>query len=185
MITLNTLKQIFSLILTAGIVGCLGPLPPTTVKSTFNEREVSEQLKIGNNSIIGQAFIQNNNGEVITCSGNDVFAFPDSGYAREIFQKIIMKNGFFRSTAKIGLNWFDARVDKEKFLNATHKTQCDTQGNFRLDRLANGKWFVVTSVLWHPNKALTFGGDFVNNISVYNGQELEIVMTCTFQKTCW
>lgn len=100
----------------------------------------------GNNTVTGQAFLTQRDGGVVTCAGRSVIIYPNVAYFL---------------VARDGLQ--DVQFNKE--LSALKQgTQCDAQGNFEFEGIANGEWIIETSVSWEVAKVGYIGAYSIPSI---------------------
>lgn len=156
------------------ITGCVQPQAPITVtlNSTFNEEEAKNLLKDGTNTIQGNAFMRQSGGGVVTCAGNNVILFPETDYAKERMNVMYGNN-------ELGFNSYYRQIkfepNYEVFAKVTKITKCNSQGNFKFEKIADGTFYVVTSVLWQVANS-TQGGGLMKKVSVKNGEIQEIII---------
>jgi hypothetical protein len=154
------------------ITGCVQPQAPITVtlNSTFNEEEAKSLLKDGTNTIQGNAFMRQQGGGVVTCAGNEVFLTPDTDYSKERMVAIY-------GSSEIGLSQRPIQFipDIKAYKDLVKKTQCNSQGNFKFEKVADGTFYVVTSVLWQVANSPQ-GGNLMKKVSVKNGEIQDIII---------
>lgn len=83
----------------------------------------------GTTSIMGQAFLRQRGGGIVTCAGSDVYAIPIGPYFEGVMDPV---------TASLDER---ARV-------LVHHAMCDASGNFKFSKLPEARWRVVTAVVW-------------------------------------
>lgn len=154
------------------ITGCVQPQAPITVtlNSTFNEEEAKSLLIDGTNTIQGNAFMRQLGGGVVACAGNEVFLTPVTAYATERIFAIY-------GNSEMGLSQRPIQFipDIKAYKDLIKKTQCNSQGNFKFDKVADGTFYVVTSVRWQIGNSPQ-GGTLMKKVSVKNGEVQEIII---------
>jgi hypothetical protein len=154
------------------ITGCVQPQAPITVtlNSTFNEEEAKNLLKDGTNTIQGNAFMRQLGGGVVTCAGNEVFLTPVTAYATE---RIVAIYG--NSEMGFSQRHIQFIPDIKAYKDLAKKTQCNSQGNFKFDKVTDGTFYVVTSIRWQVANSIQ-GGVLMKKVSVKNGEVQDIIM---------
>ena len=66
--------------------------------------------------------------------------------------------------------------DNPAFYQATKESTCDAQGFFKFDSIADGDFFVVTTVRWSPGGYTYEGGTLMRRVSLKGGETKEIVL---------
>jgi hypothetical protein len=155
------------------LVGCAQQI---TLINQFNEGEARNALQAGKNSIKGSALIKQNNGGTVTCAGTSVRLIPVTAYSSERIYAIYKSTdrGFNRVMfAPTGSPFAN---DNPAFYQVTKETACDAQGFFKFDAIADGDFFVVTSVRWSPGGYTYEGGTLMRRVSLKGGETREIVL---------
>lgn len=147
-----------------------------TLVNQFDEVEARKGLQAGKNAIKGSALIKQNNGGTVTCAGNPVRLIPVTAYSSERIYAIYKNTdrGFNRVMfAPTGSPFVN---DNPAFYQATKESTCDAQGFFKFDSIADGDFFVVTSVRWSPGGYTYEGGTLMRRVSLKGGETKEIVL---------
>lgn len=108
-------------------------------------------------------------GGVVTCAGNTVTLVPATRYAQERFAVIY---GGARGTSTPPPVF---SPDPASYMALTKTTRCNAQGAFSFDQVADGNFFVVTTVLWMAG-ANRQGGSLYAPANVRNGQAVEVTL---------
>ena len=153
------------------VVTACAPVTPsvTATVTAFDASEVAFIHQGGPNSLRGQAFLRQRDGGVVTCAGQRVWLYPEGGHSRERIGNIYGTT-LMAAQAK-------ARVDdpSAEYLRHTRQTICDAQGNFAFEGIANGRYFVVTSVVWDVG-GLPQGGHVMAPIALTNGESKRLII---------
>lgn len=153
-------------LISIGFFLAMAACSPYKVQSTFNVSEYEKYRGEGTAKVVGQGFLRQNGGGVVTCAGAGVFAFPATAYMREI-------NAASRAGQMLGP--FDpsasAVVDA-----AAKRSVCDAQGNFELSGLKAGTWIIVTKVQWTVGYSQQ-GGQVDTEISLADGETRKVLLT--------
>src|SRR5208337_5281057 len=64
---------------------CYPPPEPVAMRHQFDPDEYIPYTKLGGAAIIGQAFMRQKGGGVVTCAGSPVLLVPDTPYIEEMF----------------------------------------------------------------------------------------------------
>jgi hypothetical protein len=139
---------------------------PYKVQSAFNPVEYDKYRGDGTGKVLGQGFLRQNGGGVVTCAGRDVFAFPATAYMREI-------NAASRGGALLGP--FDSGASTVVD-SVAKRGICDAQGNFEIDDLRAGNWIIVTRVLWTVGYS-SQGGQVDTEVTLADGETKKVILT--------
>jgi hypothetical protein len=146
-------KYVLSVVSMFAMAGCA----PTQVHLpvTFDQAGAKELMAPGTNKITGAIKFEPDKGHIfaypdtfVTCEGNEVTLIPYTDYAREWALKFYGKpvtNIAYKLTNRSKRLVFD---DFDKFMAVTRKTQCDENGNFAFEHVANGDFLVMAKVVW-------------------------------------
>ena len=77
------MKRLSTLLITSVILIACAPMQIVNINSPFNAQEASIINKEGKNTITGSALIKRNDGQTVTCSGEEVYLIPYTAYANE------------------------------------------------------------------------------------------------------
>lgn len=151
-------------------------VPSHTTTATFDPAEVAWAEAEGANTITGNAVLRTVSGEVRTCAGFDVSLVPVSRYAVERFTAIYGSPEGGYSNRAIEFTSTDPG-----YMSARRTTTCDSQGNFRFERLPDGEYYVTTRVTWGIpmgyGMTSTQGGVLSQKLSLRGGETRQIVLT--------
>lgn len=162
----------FVLLCVSLAVGCAQP--PIVLQATFNADEARAMLLPGVNQIRGNAFLRQQGGGVVTCAGSSVYLIPATHYARQRFRAIYGREDG-PSVAGAG-NAQTFVPDSADYLRLVKETQCDSQGNFVFDRVADGDFYVQTNVVWTVGNSRQ-GGHLMRRLRVAGGEIVNVVVS--------
>jgi len=161
-------------VLLAFLAGCAAP-PPAAVSSgpAFDRAAAELLLRPGNNVISGSAFLRQQGGGVVTCAGRDVSLIPATAYAHRVFVAV-----YGTATEQARNHGRPVRIEpsSDEFGKLMKTTQCDAQGNFSFDGVADGEFFLETTVTWVVAGA-TNGGPIFRPARVSGGERIRIVIS--------
>lgn len=177
------MRILIALSVTAALLGCAqlpNKRPPVNLMSTFDEAQARELIKAGTGIVSGTAFLRQNGGGVVTCAGSKVTILPATKYSSERLSVIY---GDFLSTGKTSFaSAFSLKHQPQQFdpdppgyYAATKSTTCDAQGNFLLEDIQDGDYFVVTNVTWTVRSIQ--GGTLATKVTVKNSKSPKLIMT--------
>jgi hypothetical protein len=155
----------------AALTGCA----PTTVnlKSSFNAQEARAMTQRGVNMITGSALIRQNGGGVVTCAGLPVTLLPKTAYAAE---RVAVIYGNTQQGYNPAYRVVTFTPNPAEFAQYVRKTTCDAQGRFAFGDVADGEFFVETSITWQVGYSLQ-GGNLMQAVSVNGGEAREVVLS--------
>lgn len=140
----------------------------------FNAKAASIINKKGSANIEGQAFLKRRDGQVVTCAGEKVYLTPATEYAEERFRGIYgNENGGYRPAIKGGYS----NASVPEYYELARETSCDAEGDFTFNSIANGEYYVSTSVLWRISDYYYEGGNLSKKITIKNGRSQKLILT--------
>ena len=151
---------------------------PEVIKSTvdFDKEAASIINKKGKATVSGQAFLKQGGGGVVTCAGADALLFPATEYAKERITGIFgNEDGGYRTLNVYRGGLFEASTNSD-YLAYTRRVVCDAEGDFNFDSVANGEYYVNSTVSWYVGND-SQGGALSKKISVKNGKDVRILLT--------
>lgn len=133
----QTLRRIACLTIVILVAGCAQARPVKPINAKFDPEEYRDYQGIGPGTLIGQGFLRQQGGGVVTCAGSKVLLFPATAFTREVVQ-IFVTGGQPDASSLTGV-----RAE-----GAMREPMCDAQGNFKFETLAATQWIVMTEVKW-------------------------------------
>ena len=163
------------LIMAAFFSGCVAQQRNVVLQNRFDKEEAEQAMKPGKNKIIGNAFVRQMGGGVVTCAGNEVGFVPVTKYSNERLLAI------YGNTGEGFVDTYNARnvsftPDEHDYHVLRKKTTCDAQGNFEFENIADGEYFVITSAVWYVGSNPQ-GGGLMKRVYVNGGETKKIVMS--------
>jgi hypothetical protein len=147
------------------VAACAQARPVKPINAKFDPVEYQPYQTPGPGIVLGQGFLRQQGGGVVTCAGSKVLLFPATAFTREVVN-IFVTGGQPDTSRLTGL-----RAE-----GAMRETQCDAQGNFRFDNLAAKRWIVMTEVKWVIGYDAQ-GGTIGREIGVEPTGETHILLT--------
>ena len=129
-------------------------------------------LRQGTNTIKGSGLIRQQGGGVVTCAGNEVFLIPATAYSTERMKAIY-------SSAEGGLytaGQIKFEPSPPEYVANMRTTKCDAQGGFVYDRVADGKFYVVSSAVWIVRDSRQ-GGSIMKSATLSGGETKYVVLS--------
>lgn len=164
-------------ILIFGILSNIGSGPPpqqqmqpVQLQSRFDYDVHKPYMGTGNNSIIGQGFLRQRGGGVVTCAGSLVLLLPDTPFFREIITHLRTGN----------TPQFVDEAERVAYNSMLRQSQCDAQGNYVFNSLPDGNWIILTEVKWTvPSRYSSSqqGGALMQEVQVANGERKQVLLT--------
>ncbi|MBC7779207.1 MAG: hypothetical protein H7125_03795 [Proteobacteria bacterium] len=158
------------------MAGCATTGPSLSTPS-FRADEVAWAKGPGKNTIRGSAILRTNGGETRTCAGAAVAVIPDSAFTRDRMQNLY--GGSERGVNDLAYG-AARKVDPAppEYARTVRQTTCDIKGNFLIEGVPDGTWYVTTAVTWFArgNDPLTqVGTAFMRRIAVSGATTVTIV----------
>jgi hypothetical protein len=161
------------LLATIFLTGCVvQPIKTINISSTFNSNLAKSLLKEGDNKIQGSALIRQAGGGVISCAGRKVHLIPKTEYQTE---RIIHLYGN-ETKGYNSNNNYNFSPEPEDFKNLNKAVLCDVQGYFEFDNVADGSFYIVSSIFWRVTQYRNEGGSLFAQVSVKNGETKKIII---------
>ena len=162
----------FSLIAGLSLTAC-GGVQEIETTVPFNEAEASYINKKGKATVSGQAFLKRRDGVVVTCAGAEVHLFPVTEYAKQRITAIYgSANGGYRSAFGQGFS----EADDPKYYEYSRETNCDAEGDFVFKGVANGEYYLTSTVVWQISDYYYEGGVLGKRIVVKNGRSQDVIL---------
>lgn len=161
------------------LTGCAMTKPVQMTKA-FNAAEAQNALRRGTNIIRGSALIRQAGGGVVTCAGSQVDLVPATEYATErmmIYYKSV-SSGYLPAEAPNVINppSVPATTDAQ-YTKLARLTTCDAQGFFSFSDVADGSYYLITSVVWRVGYNVQ-GGALMKRVDLQGGSPIvEVVLT--------
>lgn len=162
-----------AVVLTIFLTGCATPKAVVSSGPAFDQEAAKLLLRPGNNSISGSAFLRQQGGGVVTCAGQDVTLIPATAYARRVFVALY---GTATEPARNKGSYVKIEPSSDEFGKLVRTTQCDAQGNFSFNKIADGDFFLETKVTWVVAHAIN-GGAIFRPVHVSGGEEIRVVIS--------
>jgi hypothetical protein len=152
----------------AALTGCMA----TAVKITapFDAAQAQTLLAPGKNTITGSALIKRQDGIAVTCAGAEVQLIPATAYATQRITAIYGNAERGRARNRVEFDNNDPA-----YQSLIRKTTCNAQGFFTFREVADGEFFILTSVVWTVGYN-TQGGHLMQRVRVTGGQTQEVVL---------
>lgn len=154
------------------ITGCASSPTIVQLSSQFDKTAAENLLVDGINSVQGNALIRQQGGGVVTCAGNEVYFFPVTEYATERMMYIYRSNQ--KGYRRFGNYKFVP--DIQDYQRLSKVTQCDAQGDFEFENLADGDFYIVTQIFWMVSYNRN-GGFLMKRVKLSGGETEKIVLT--------
>ena len=175
------LKISFIAVSALAAAGCASP-SKVFINSKFDTGEANNLLAAGKNTVKGSALIRQMAGGVVTCAGLPVTLIPATAYADERLPKTFVPRTFMVNDSGFMsfriADSYPAPIfipDEPQYPQLTRNSICDAQGFFKFDQLADGSFYIWTTVQWYVDKDKQ-GGVLLKRVSVKNGETKEIVL---------
>lgn len=165
--------KILSAALLVGLLsGCATP-EAINLTANFNSQEAEALIKPGVNILSGSALIRQNGGGVVTCAGLPIMLIPKTAYAT---QRVMAIYG----NSQRGYSPVDHQVkftpDLPEYLQLSRQAVCDAQGHFEFGDVADGNFFVISTILWQAANSAQ-GGGLMQAVSVRGGENKQLVLS--------
>ena len=123
----------------------------------------------GKGTVTGQAFMRRNDGVVVYAAGSNVFLVPKTAYSDERMTAIYGTGHF----ATFGVQFKNDDPNYYKFLR---QIIADGEGKFSFSGVADGNYYLVTSVTWNAGDEPQ-GGTLSFPVTVAGGKPVNVIMS--------
>ena len=157
---------VLSIVAILGLFACQ-TIKPYEIQATFYEIDFEIAEQRGYNTIVGQAFMRQLGGGVVTAAGQEVMLVPVNPYTIEMGYAI--EHGLSRA------GWVN--LDR-RYRRYRKSTTADASGNFEFQNVPDGEWYIATKVTWGTGR-YSFaeqGGALITKVSVYSGETAKVIM---------
>lgn len=142
------------------------------VNATFDPQEAAFIQRPGNGTITGQAFMRQSGGGVVTCAGETMSLIPVTTYSTARMQII-----YGNTTSGRSVFGGPVPVDGPPGYSEYQKTAtCDAQGNFLLEQVPPGEYYLVGFVRWMAGN-IPQGGGQMRRVRVAPGQTQTVLLS--------
>ena len=176
------MKIWLSLILVVvALTGCAVPKqqPKISLVSVFDKEQAEKLMAEGNNTIKGSALMRQVSGGVVSCAGQAIQLIPATAYANERMLAIYGNDiSGMVNAASLQMNPDPFIYTDPEYLRLNKGTQCDAQGYFKFEKIADGEFIVFSRITWkaNPNSLFFEGGAMMRKIKVQGGEVKELVI---------
>lgn len=139
-----------------------------TLTTAFDADAAAFINRSGNADVSGQAFLRRNDGIVVYGAGSEVTLIPKTAYSDERIQQIYGSG----KQSYLGRRFTN---DDPNYYTYTRTAIADGEGRFTFKNVANGDYYLVTSVTWLVQYAQQ-GGLLMERVSVQGGQDANVIM---------
>lgn len=168
--------RLIVLMAVASMAGCAAK--PVNLEADFDKTQAARLLARGSNVIAGSALLRQRGGAVVTCAGRPVLLIPATAYADEWARHEFEWIGGgpsavgFRSEASVPVSY----IHPADFVSQQRVVPCDARGMFRFEGVADGRFYVMTEILWMSG-TVPQGGRLARAVTLAGGQQQELVLT--------
>jgi hypothetical protein len=154
------------------MTGCAMSQKTVQLTSSFDEMAARNLLEQGTNTVEGSGLIRQQGGGIVTCAGNEVWLVPVTEYSTERMNVIYGSDQ--QGYSESGAPKFEPTP--ASFMELTRTTVGDAQGNFEFDEVADGDFYVVTSITWAVGYSRQ-GGTLMRRVSVADGGSKKVILS--------
>lgn len=165
-----------------GLMGCVPAPKIIMLKSQFDLEQHTRLLQPGTNKITGSALIRQQGGGVVSCAGLAVSLIPATEYATERVIHLYGSNqkGFRSTTDALPPTGSPIKFepDDPDYTKSRPSVICDALGMFEFDDIADGAFYVVTSIVWSAGQyGNQQGGSLMQHVVLAGGETKRIVLS--------
>lgn len=163
------LRVVFFSCLGLAIAGCkTSPPKVNPVEVEFDSGAARSALSEGRNTLVGKVLMHLSTGAALTCAGGTVRLIPATAYADEWVERMYRsdpadvalspQDGYYLPSSKRAV----MPEIEPRFMSMTRDVPCDHDGQFRIDRIQDGDFYLEAKLIWQKN--------VWDELSFYNGK---------------
>lgn len=157
----DTLPRVAGIVLAFAVLGlfagCASPPVIVSPTTSFNAAKARERLEPGNNEVAGKVLLRLSSGGALTCTGGTARLIPMTPYAEEWVGLT-----YYQQPAVAGTPSEFAYLPKAthpsreirlnpNFMATTRQVPCDREGQFRIEKIADGDYFLEAQLIWQQD----------------------------------
>lgn len=169
------MKNLFVFIVCV-ISGCASIQEEIVDRVEFPTNEYQQLQTEGTATVEGQVFLRTNGGDVKYGAGSPVWLNPKTSYSDQ-WVKIQTDNNY--RTYGYGLKVLRKPTTAQESILKKHiiTTQADGFGNFKLENVPSGEYYLVSGVTWQVNGSAPQGGYVIKLISIQKESKIKVMLT--------
>lgn len=147
----------FALLAVSFLEGCASTPVTIAPKASFNAAMARQRLEPGSNGIAGKVLLRLSSGGALTCGGGVARLIPVTPYAEEWSELTYYQQPSPKGTPpELAYLPKSPKPPKEVqvnpvFLATTRQVVCDRDGQFRMDQIADGDYFLEADLVWQQD----------------------------------
>jgi hypothetical protein len=144
--------------------------------SSFDNTQAEKLLQPGKNQIKGSGLLRQVGGGVVSCAGLEVRLVPATTHAQERVTAIYGNalRGYSPGNTHLQVKFLNESV---QYFQQVKRTTCNAQGFFSFQDVADGEFYIGTTITWQVNPYVIQGGSLIERIRVKGGETKEVVLT--------
>lgn len=148
-----------------------------TLKTPYDAEQMKKLLAPGDAKIVGNAFIPQAGGGLVTCAGKPIVLAPVTDFTTELYS-VIFKN---LKKDYVSANELPPKIEYTPFPTEYYAiqkvTKCDSQGNFEFNDIKAGAYYLISENIWNVAQYTKSGGLYIETIEVKPKQVLKGVFS--------
>jgi len=148
---------VFALASLAFLAGCTSPPVIVSPSASFNAAKARKLLEPGDNEVAGKVLLRLSSGGALTCGGGTARLIPMTPYAEEWVRLTYYQEPAVAGTppefAYLPKTTHPAREVRLNplFMATTRQVPCDRDGQFRIEKIADGDYFLEAQLIWQQD----------------------------------
>lgn len=154
--------------------GLFSSCAPMEISSKFDPNQAEFINRQGSATVIGQAFLRQRGGGIVTCAGSGAALIPATDYATELFTNAFGN----REGGVAGFFVMAPQNMPSDFLKYSRKSSCDVSGSFSFAGVPAGSYYLISQVTWYVGGSIVPEGGVVGRrIQVRNGVTQNVIVS--------
>ena len=166
-------RIVLKLAIVALAAACAKPLPTVNVTESFKREQADFINEPGIGSIYAHAVARQRDGTPRTCAGLEAALIPVTDYATWRMLTIYGSSTRGRTDVKPS---FQFSSTDPGYLSMMRRVTCDAAGYAEFKNVSDGDYYVVVGIQWEVPNLGTQGTSFMGQVSVKDGQRVEVIL---------
>jgi len=150
---------------------------PVKLENAFSRDAINFVTQPGHATVAGRAFLKLADGSYQTCAGFNIELLPVAAYSRERITRTYGNEQ--QGQILLEQNPPKFTPDEPEYHELLLKSVCNTEGEFRFERVPAGDYFVMAFIIWDDTTGATprkTGGAAMKRIHVAEGSTQDVLL---------
>jgi hypothetical protein len=160
-------------VMCSAIASCVTTQKPKSIRlfDKFSVEDAQIIKKPGSGSIKVQAFMRQNGGGIVTAAGREITLLPHTTYTNQRLYQMYAGRRYI----PVGEPKPVYESDPSDYYKLTRTQTADASGSTTFKNVADGRYFIATSVVWQVGQFYE-GGAVYGRVTVKDGEAVEVII---------